>query len=675
MVADTLLSRLKAHGQRLRLTAGSAATDLRKEQSFVRQVTVPIAVIFCILAGLVCSGLYWDATTSNTASVDRQIRMARMAVASSVDDLAYQQQSDAMWLELAHKVSVPAPDLDWLDANSGEWLHRMFGHDWVIILDRADRVIYASKGGRRVSMASVDLRTPALRHLVDGARGRRTDPPGPHDRRGPGKVSADTTVLTDAAAIHESDLILLNGRPAVGSAMRIMGASHGRVTDTGLLMINVRFLDGAYLAQMSRRNLIEGLHFSTSPVAEPGEQVLRLRDTNKRRIGYFHWTPELPGARILRVMLPGAVIGLGLLICALVWLARSLRRSGQRLGLSVHELEQRNRELEAERLLARQAEIEREAAQQRETQHRRREREAELDRLANAARSTELLTFADQFEASVHSIVNSVGEAAEQLAASAISLERLSAKSGRQTSDAAEHSLQVSRAAEAVAQGIGALSRSITQISARADEQAALSGKALSNTGLGTHAMARLVERAAGIADFTGRIDQIASRTNLLSLNATIEAARAGDAGHGFAVVASEVKTLAGQAAGATAEIGGLIHAIHQSADVANDALSDISTAVGDCAQAAQAIHATVSSQRETAEMIEQSASETARGVGAIADQIHEVARISGDAETLSQQVNGAASRLLEDAVEMRNATQGFLNMLRNSSGTDRAAA
>lgn len=61
------------------------------------------------------------------------------------------------------------------------------------------------------------------------------------------------------------------------------------------------------------------------------------------------------------------------------------------------------------------------------------------------------------------------------------------------------------------------------------------------------------------IERLTGRIETIASMTNLLSLNASIEAARAGQAGRGFAVVAQEVRALAVQASEITVEIDKLV--------------------------------------------------------------------------------------------------------------------
>ncbi|PLR76807.1 methyl-accepting chemotaxis protein [Bacillus sp. V3-13] len=74
----------------------------------------------------------------------------------------------------------------------------------------------------------------------------------------------------------------------------------------------------------------------------------------------------------------------------------------------------------------------------------------------------------------------------------------------------------------------------------------------------------RLEENAAKVEQIIQLVGDIAAQTNLLALNASIEAARAGEHGKGFAVVAEEVRKLADESGKAVQGISELIKDIQE---------------------------------------------------------------------------------------------------------------
>lgn len=79
--------------------------------------------------------------------------------------------------------------------------------------------------------------------------------------------------------------------------------------------------------------------------------------------------------------------------------------------------------------------------------------------------------------------------------------------------------------------------------------------------------MQELNEENQKIMDILATLDEITSKTNLLSLNASIEAARAGEHGRGFAVVATEIRELSESSSQFTDQIHKILNGVKERTD------------------------------------------------------------------------------------------------------------
>ncbi len=293
------------------------------------------------------------------------------------------------------------------------------------------------------------------------------------------------------------------------------------------------------------------------------------------------------------------------------------------------------------------------------------EARANQDRAVSQQRQTLLLKMADEFEAAVGKVIETVASASNELEGSATTLTR-TAETNQQLSDVvASASEEASTNVQAVATATEELSSSINEIGRRVQDSARIANEAVDQARITTERVSKLSEAAIRIGDVVELINSIAGQTNLLALNATIEAARAGEAGRGFAVVASEVKALAEQTARATGEIGQQITGIQAATQESVGAINEISTTIGRLSEISSAIAAAVEEQGAATQEIARNVQQAAQGTQAVSSNVGEVQRGTGETGQASSMVLSSARALTAESGKLKMEMNKFLTTVR----------
>ncbi|CAM3210417.1 methyl-accepting chemotaxis protein [Asticcacaulis taihuensis] len=295
------------------------------------------------------------------------------------------------------------------------------------------------------------------------------------------------------------------------------------------------------------------------------------------------------------------------------------------------------------------------------------ESEAEIARQAQSERERHeaMSALAAEFERSVGSIVQAVGEASGEMKTSAEALNAIASRTSGQTTSIASATEQAATNVRTVAAASEELSSSIHEITSKAQMSSTIAQQAVEQANL-SDARIRDLEAAAGkVGEVVNLIQAIAQQTNLLALNATIEAARAGDAGKGFAVVATEVKTLAAQTAKATEDISSHIGTIQSATSGTVEAIQSIRATIDEMNQIAQAITINMEQQGAATADIARNVHEAAQGTDEVASHVHAMAEATQETGHASNLALDTASRLVEQSAQMREQITQFVAQVR----------
>jgi methyl-accepting chemotaxis protein len=272
---------------------------------------------------------------------------------------------------------------------------------------------------------------------------------------------------------------------------------------------------------------------------------------------------------------------------------------------------------------------------------------------------------ADTFEREVGAVVEAVAQSAERLQSSARDLSQVAATSGSEAAAVAEAGGRATADVQSVAAAAEEMAASVAEIARRVGEAAEVAGRAVAEARQTDATVQGLSDAATRIGDVVRLIGDIAGQTNLLALNATIEAARAGEAGKGFAVVASEVKSLAGQTAKATEEIGRQIAEMQAATAQAVAAIRGIGMTVERTSEIATTIAAAVEEQGSATREIARSAAQVAEATDIVANRIRGVRSAAESTGASAAAMRDDSGALASQAAVLREKSASFLGAVR----------
>lgn len=265
-----------------------------------RKLALTITAILMGLAIAVIIGAIYAGAAMNSAALRIESGIIGKEIDRVVVGTLDQQKSVALWDEALERIA--ANDVEWLDAEIGDYLTGTYGHDLLIIQDGRGQVVYQTERvPGAISAPEVSrIAAPLLTEIRGGAQRRWT-------KRDAGFTSQESNegAMEAAAALRAgANILKLSGQPAVVSVMTFTPTTDLSLhTATPPIIISVKRLSPQRLAKIGSDVNVTDLHLA--PLSTRDESGgIELDADDGSPIGFLAWKQQMPGKAFISYLLP-----------------------------------------------------------------------------------------------------------------------------------------------------------------------------------------------------------------------------------------------------------------------------------------------------------------------------------------------------------------------------------
>ena len=264
-----------------------------------------------------------------------------------------------------------------------------------------------------------------------------------------------------------------------------------------------------------------------------------------------------------------------------------------------------------------------------------------------------ILSKLEETEKGLSQTISNVQESSNQVSAGADQLAQSAQGLAEGATDQAAALEELTSSVNEVAEHVAENTKSTDRVHDQAKEVAIKADSGMAK-------MKELIESMKHISDTTndiqaviGKIESIASQTNLLSLNASIEAARAGEAGKGFAVVAEQIKELAEESAASAEETRVMLTNSLNQVEIGSNVADQTSQFMAEMIEQLDVVVMEVAKIRQVSD-------QQAESVKQISQAVEQVSSVVQSNSATSEQVSATSQELSASAEGLDEMISGF---------------